>query len=198
MYRTVFWTLGEGEGGMIWENGIEICIISHLFSINENKYQHWSSQSKESKVNFQKWGDTCNDSLYPWKIPGHPTYYNTVDKSELLWIRYSNSWFLLTNVTFSSSVVNWSSFFHNLTTQQCPSMVLVWPCLLNDARLSPRGENTQNKISHCFHCFPIYLARSDGTRCHGLHCLNVEFWSAFSLSSFTYQEALYFFFAFCH
>ena len=28
MYRKVFWTLGEGEGGMIWENGIEICIIS--------------------------------------------------------------------------------------------------------------------------------------------------------------------------
>ena len=22
------WTLGEGEGGMIWENGIETCIIS--------------------------------------------------------------------------------------------------------------------------------------------------------------------------
>ena len=27
MYRTVFWTLGEGEGRMIWENGIETCII---------------------------------------------------------------------------------------------------------------------------------------------------------------------------
>ena len=27
MYRTVFWTLGEGEGGMIWENGIETCIL---------------------------------------------------------------------------------------------------------------------------------------------------------------------------
>ena len=26
MYRTVIWTLGEGEGGMIWENGIETCI----------------------------------------------------------------------------------------------------------------------------------------------------------------------------
>ena len=26
MYRTVFWTLGEGEGGMIWENGIVTCI----------------------------------------------------------------------------------------------------------------------------------------------------------------------------
>ena len=29
MYRTVFSTLGEGEGGMIWENGIETCIISY-------------------------------------------------------------------------------------------------------------------------------------------------------------------------
>ena len=30
MYRTVFWTLGEGEGdgGMIWENGIETRILS--------------------------------------------------------------------------------------------------------------------------------------------------------------------------
>ena len=30
MYRTVFWTRGEGEGGMIWENGIETCIISYM------------------------------------------------------------------------------------------------------------------------------------------------------------------------
>ena len=28
MYRTVFWTLW-GVGGMIWENGIKICIISY-------------------------------------------------------------------------------------------------------------------------------------------------------------------------
>ena len=27
MYRTVFWTLWEREGGMIWENGIKTCII---------------------------------------------------------------------------------------------------------------------------------------------------------------------------
>ena len=30
MYRTLFWTLGEGKGGMIWENGIETCIISYV------------------------------------------------------------------------------------------------------------------------------------------------------------------------
>ena len=29
--------------------------------------------------------------------------------------------------------------------------------------------------SHCFHCFPIYLPWSDGTRCHDLCFLNVEF-----------------------
>ena len=28
MYRTVLWAVGEGEGGKIWENGIETCIIS--------------------------------------------------------------------------------------------------------------------------------------------------------------------------
>ena len=29
MSRTVFWTLWEREGEMIWENGIETCIISY-------------------------------------------------------------------------------------------------------------------------------------------------------------------------
>ena len=32
----------------------------------------------------------------------------------------------------------------------------------------------QNKISHCFHCFPIYFPWSDGTGCHDLSFLNVE------------------------
>ena len=29
MYRIDFWTLGEGKGAMIWENGNETCIISY-------------------------------------------------------------------------------------------------------------------------------------------------------------------------
>ena len=34
MYRTVFWTLWERERGvMIWENGIETCIISYMKQI---------------------------------------------------------------------------------------------------------------------------------------------------------------------
>ena len=35
-------------------------------------------------------------------------------------------------------------------------------------------EPPQNKVWHCFHCFPIYFPWSDGTRCHDLHFLNVE------------------------
>ena len=33
----------------------------------------------------------------------------------------------------------------------------------------------QNKVYRCFHYFPIYLPWSDGTRCHDLSFLNVEF-----------------------
>ena len=33
----------------------------------------------------------------------------------------------------------------------------------------------QKKFCHCLHCFPIYLPWSDGTECHDLSFLNVEF-----------------------
>ena len=32
----------------------------------------------------------------------------------------------------------------------------------------------KNKVSHCFHCFPIYLPWRDGTECYDLIFLNVE------------------------
>ena len=35
-------------------------------------------------------------------------------------------------------------------------------------------EPPKNKVCHCFHCFPIYVPWSDGTRCHDLSFLNVE------------------------
>ena len=35
-------------------------------------------------------------------------------------------------------------------------------------------EPPKNKVSHCVHCFPIYLPWSDGTGCHDLSFLNVE------------------------
>ena len=44
----------------------------------------------------------------------------------------------------------------------------------------------KNKVWHYFHCFPIYLPWSDGTRCYDLSFLNVRLKPTFSLSSFTF------------
>ena len=50
----------------------------------------------------------------------------------------------------------------------------------------------ENKICHCFNYLPIYLSRSDETRCHDLSFLNIEFQASFSISSFhPLQEALF-------
>ena len=52
-------------------------------------------------------------------------------------------------------------------------------------------EPPKNKVSHCFHCFLIYLPWSDGTRCHDLHFLNIEFSANFFTLLFHFhQEAL--------
>ena len=48
----------------------------------------------------------------------------------------------------------------------------------------------QNKVSHCFHCLPIYLPWSHGTRCHILSFLNVEFKANFFTLLHFRQEAL--------
>ena len=42
-----------------------------------------------------------------------------------------------------------------------------------------------------FHCFPIYLPWSDGTGCHDLSFMNVDFQAGFSLSSFTFIKRLF-------
>ena len=49
----------------------------------------------------------------------------------------------------------------------------------------------QNKVWHCFYCFPIYFPWSDGTRCHDIRFLNVELQANFSLSSFTFIKRLF-------
>ena len=49
----------------------------------------------------------------------------------------------------------------------------------------------ENKVCHCFRCFLIYLPWSNGTRCHDLSFLNVEFLASFFTLLFHFhQEAL--------
>ena len=49
----------------------------------------------------------------------------------------------------------------------------------------------QNKVFHCFHCFPIYLPWSDGAGCMILVFWMLSFKPAFSLSSFTFIKRLF-------
>ena len=48
----------------------------------------------------------------------------------------------------------------------------------------------ENKVCHCFHCFPICLPWSDITRCHDLVFWMLSFNLAFSPSSFTCVKLL--------
>ena len=49
----------------------------------------------------------------------------------------------------------------------------------------------ENKICHCFHCFPFYLPWNDGTRCYDLSFWMLNFNSVFSFSSFTFIKKLF-------
>ena len=80
----------------------------------------------------------------------------------------------LTKWTFVSKVM--SLLFNTLSR-----LVMVFlprsKCLLISRLQSPSAVifgAPQNKVSHCFQCFPIYLPWSDGTTCHDLSFLNVE------------------------
>ena len=53
-------------------------------------------------------------------------------------------------------------------------------CLLISWLQSPSAMISETKkVSHCFHSLPMYLPRSDGTGCHDLRFLNVEFSASF-------------------
>ena len=46
----------------------------------------------------------------------------------------------------------------------------------------------KNKVSHCFHCIPLYLPWSDGTRCHDPSFFNVEFEANFFTHLFHFHQ----------
>ena len=79
----------------------------------------------------------------------------------------------LTRRTFVGKVMS-------LLFNMLPRLVITFlprsKCLLISWLQSPSAVILKPRkiVSHCFHCFPIYLPWSDGTRCHDLHFLKVE------------------------
>ena len=80
----------------------------------------------------------------------------------------------LTRWTFVDKVM---SLLFNMLSRLVITFLPRSKCLLISWLQSPSAVifgAPQNKVWHCFHCFPIYLPRSDETRCHDLSFLNVE------------------------
>ena len=102
---------------------------------------------------------------------------------------YSPTFFMLNflySPTFTSIHDYWKNYSFDYTDFCCIVMYLLFNMLsmlviafLPRSKCLCRDFGTQeNKVCHCFHCFPIYLPWSDGTRCRDLSFLNVELYSA--------------------
>ena len=77
MYRTVFRTLGEGEGGMIWEDGIKTCILSFVKQIARSGLMHdircsglvhWDDPEGWDGERGGKGGSGWATHVHPWWI----------------------------------------------------------------------------------------------------------------------------------
>ena len=79
----------------------------------------------------------------------------------------------LTRQTFVGKVM---SLLFNMLSRLVITFLPRSKCLLISWLQSPSAVTLEPKkiVCHCFHCFPIYLPWSDGTRCHDLSFLNVE------------------------
>ena len=69
--------MGEGEGGMIWENGIETCILSYVNRIASSGLMHDTGCSElvhwddpEGMVQGGRWegGSGWGTHVHPWQI----------------------------------------------------------------------------------------------------------------------------------
>ena len=74
--KTDFWTLGEGESGMLQENSIESCILSRVKWITSPGWLHETSvhtwctgKTQRDRVESEVGaGSGCGIHVYPWLI----------------------------------------------------------------------------------------------------------------------------------
>ena len=96
MYRTDFWTLGEGEGGMFQENSIETCILSRVKQITslgwmyETSVQAWcTGETQRGRVEREVgggigMGNTCKSMADSFRCMTKPLQYCKVISLQLI------------------------------------------------------------------------------------------------------------------
>ena len=137
----------------IWQNQYNIVKLNNKIKIKKKKSLHQHHSSKASIL----WRSTFF-IVQLW----HP--HMTTGKT-----------IALTTWTFGGKVM---SLLFNMLSRLVITFLPRSKCLLISWLQSSSAvilEPPKNKVSHCFHCFPIYFPWSDGTRCHDLSILNVEF-----------------------
>ena len=79
-----------------------------------------------------------------------------------------------------------------------PSKEQAFSTFMVEVNICSDFEAQENKVCHCFDCFPIHSPGSDGTRCHDLSFINAEFEANIFTPLFQFhQKTLQFLFAFC-
>ena len=114
MYRTVFWILWEREGGMIWENGIETCIISYKKQIASPGWMqdtgclglvHWDDP--------EGWGVQDWEHVYTCDSLHTSFYFHSVLTNLPMiytWIKYSFEVLISSNLKYGAGWVITCSF----------------------------------------------------------------------------------------
>ena len=165
-------TSGSFQMSQLFTSGGQRIGISASASVLQMKTQDWSPSEWTGWIALQSKGLSrvfSNTTLQKHQFFGafftiqlsHP--YMTTGKT-----------IALTRWTFVGKVM---SLLLNMLSRLVITFLLRSKHLLISWLQSPSAvilEPRKIKVWHCFHCFLIYFAWSDGTRCHDLCFLNVE------------------------
>ena len=157
-------------------------LASGSFPMSQKRWpKYWSfSLASVLPMNIQDWfplGLTGLISL-PYKGLSRVCFSTTVQKHQFfgsqtsLWFNFHiHTWLLektiaLPTWTIVSKVMfllfNMLFRFVIAFLPRSKRLIISWLQSLSTVILEPKKK----KVCHCFHCFPIYLPWSDGTRCH--------------------------------
>ena len=147
--------------------------VSALASVLPMNIQDWCPLGWTGWISMQSKGLSrvfSNTTVQKHQFIGVQLYSPTLTSIHNYWKNHS-----LTTRTFVGKVI---SLLFNMLSRLVIAFLPRKKHLLISWLKSPSAvilEPLKNKVSHFFHCFPICLPWSDGTRCQYLSFLNVEF-----------------------
>ena len=162
---------GSFQMSQLFASGGQSTGVSASTSVLPMNTQDWSPLGWIGWISFQSKGLSRGFSN------------TTVKKCQFFWCSaffivqlshpYMTTWktVALTRRTFVGKVM--SLLLNMLSGHNFPSKEQVSFNFMAAVTICSDFGAPQNKVSHCFHYFPIYLPWSDGTRCHDLSFLNV-------------------------